>query len=206
MSPPVIIDAGPSLNFLATKNERTLFRVVGKGLMAPETVRYEVLAKSATDRRFRAAAGVWKKLEGSWIDVLSDDVTPELDGASQMVLGSALAPRMRAAKDLGEAMVIVHAVVLAESGLDVDVIIDDLDGRAMANQQRIRLDRVRAMGREVGRLALRGTEDILSAAVGSREVPDKVTMRKIYNQLRQCDDGLVHFDQTQLTSKNLWGQ
>lgn len=205
MTAPFIIDAGPSLSFLATRNERTLFSVVEKGMMAPETVRDELFAKSRSDPRFRPAEGLWKKLEGSWIDILSDEVTPDLETAAQLVLGSALAPRLRAAKDLGETMVIVHAVALANAGQDVDVIIDDREGRALANVQRARLDRIRAKGQEIGHLALRGTEDILSAAARSQEIPDKVAMRKIYNQLRQCDDGLVHIDQTLLMSKGLWG-
>ncbi len=77
MSGRPIIDAGPGLNFLSINKERLLIAVLGP-LSAPETVQDEVLRKSRQDDRFRAAATVWRKLTGSWIQILADDVTPEL--------------------------------------------------------------------------------------------------------------------------------
>jgi hypothetical protein len=81
MSHRPIIDAGPGLNFLSIKQERLLISVLGR-LSAPETVRNEVFRKAQQDERFRTAATVWRKLTpGGWIQVLSDDQTPELAAA-----------------------------------------------------------------------------------------------------------------------------
>lgn len=77
MSARPIIDAGPGLNFLSVNKERLLISVLGP-LSAPETVQDEVFRKSAQDSRFRAAATVWRKLSPRWIQILSDDATPEL--------------------------------------------------------------------------------------------------------------------------------
>jgi hypothetical protein len=84
MSVRPIIDAGPGLNFLSINKERLLIAVLGP-LSAPETVRDEVFRKSRQDDLFRAAATVWRKLTGRWIQILADDVTPEL--ASSVVPG-----------------------------------------------------------------------------------------------------------------------
>jgi hypothetical protein len=50
MSSRPIIDAGPSLNFLAINKERLLIGVLGR-LCAPETVQAEVLRKSKGSRK-----------------------------------------------------------------------------------------------------------------------------------------------------------
>lgn len=206
MNNPIIIDAGPSLNFFATNNERVLFRVVQRRLAAPETVQREVLDKSRSDRRFAPAHAVWKKLEGSWISVLSDDITPQLESAAQVVVGVPLAQRKRQAKDLGEVMVVTHAVAIAETGQNVQVIIDDGDGVALANAQRQRLDRLRRGGQPVGGLAVFNTHTILEQAAGAKEIPDKAAMRKIYEQLRGCDDGLIDIRQTRLLTPDVWNK
>ncbi|WP_228814593.1 hypothetical protein [Nocardia flavorosea] len=80
MSHPPIIDAGPGLNFFSINKERLLIGVLGR-ISAPETVQTEILLKSRHDPRFRAAATVWRKLTPTWIQVLSDDQTPELAAA-----------------------------------------------------------------------------------------------------------------------------
>ena len=53
---------------------------------------------------------------------LPDDVTPELATVVQRISGLPIAERMKHAKDLGETMVIAHAVVAAESGQPVTVL------------------------------------------------------------------------------------
>jgi hypothetical protein len=113
MSIRPIIDAGPGLNFLAINKERLLIDVLGR-LCAPETVQAEVLRKSNTDDRFRAAARAWGKLTPGWIDVLSDDATPELAAVVHRVTQQPMHERLGQPKDLGEIMVIAHAVVAAE--------------------------------------------------------------------------------------------
>jgi hypothetical protein len=77
MSQRPIIDAGPRLNFLSINKERLLIGVLGP-LSVPETVEVEVLRKSREDARFRSAATVWRKLAPRWLQIISDDETPEL--------------------------------------------------------------------------------------------------------------------------------
>ena len=84
-----------------------------------------MLRKSRQDDRFRAAATVWKKLTPRWIQILSDDVTPELATVVQRISGLPMDQRRRQPKDLGETMVIAHAVVAAESGQPVTILMDD---------------------------------------------------------------------------------
>lgn len=83
--------------------QRNPIAVLGP-LSAPETVRDEVLRKSRQDDRFRAAATVWRKLTDRWIQILPDDVTPELAAVVQRISGLPMAERMKHAKDLGEIM------------------------------------------------------------------------------------------------------
>ena len=75
-----IIDAGPALNFLAINKERLLLATTGP-ISTPETVRNEVLSKSAKDRRFAQVERVWNKIPSRLLDVLPDDPTPELIAA-----------------------------------------------------------------------------------------------------------------------------
>jgi hypothetical protein len=118
MSPRPIIDAGPALNFLSIHKERLLIATLGP-LSAPETVELEVLRKSQQDERFGAAAIQWRKLTPKWIQILPDDATPELADVVQRISGLPIGERMRQSRDLGEIMVVAHAVVAAESGHSV---------------------------------------------------------------------------------------
>jgi len=166
MTVPLIIDAGPALNFFATNHERPLLDVVGGYLSAPETVAEEVKNKSRTDRRFREAHRVWVKLEQAGrLTILSDDVTPELDVTVQRIATMPLSKRLRFAKDLGEVMVLAHAVMQAEAGRSVNILMDDTEGARLASREIARLDGRRAKGIPVGTLNLFNTNAILIRAV-----------------------------------------
>lgn len=134
MSHPPIIDAGPGLNFLSINKERLLIGVLGQ-LSAPETVQNEVFRKSKQDSRFRAAAAVWRKLTPTWMQVLSDDQTPELAVVVHRITRQSMEQRMKHPKDLGETMVIAHAVAAAEAGETVTVLIDDGPGGANGHRR-----------------------------------------------------------------------
>jgi hypothetical protein len=138
MSVRPIIDAGPGLNFLSINKQRLLIAVLGP-LSAPETVQDEVLRKSQQDSRFRAAATVWRKLTPRWIQILPDDVAPELATVVQRISGLPMNERRRQAKDLGETMVIAHAVVAAEAGQAVTILMDDGPGARIATFEISRL-------------------------------------------------------------------
>ena len=203
MSHRPIIDAGPSLNFLSINKERLLVGVLGP-LSAPETVQAEVLRKSREDERFRAAATVWRKLAPRWIQILSDDETPELAAVVHRVTRQPMEERLKHPKDLGETMVIAHAVVAAEAGETMTVLIDDGPGTRIATSEISRLQRLRSNGRAVGSIRLASTLTVLERAAGGEHIPDKATMRDIYKRLRGLDDGLPPVETTNLLSSALW--
>ena len=101
-------------------------------------------------------------------------------------------------------MVVAHAVVHAEAGHQVTVIIDDQGGAALATTEIRRLDRLRKMGKPVGGIALVNTVTILEKAAGGIYLPDKGSMREVYTKLRKNDDGLLPIDRTQLLSSTIW--
>jgi hypothetical protein len=203
MSIRPIIDAGPGLNFLSANRERLLISVLGP-LSAPETVQDEVFRKSAQDSRFRAAATVWRKLTPRWIQILPDDATPELAAVVQRIGGLPIDDRKRHSKDLGETMVIAHAVTAAETGQAVTVLIDDGPGAQIATLEISRLERLRSSGRPVGSITLSSTLTVLERAAGADQLPDRTAMRDTYQRLRGLDDGLPPIEKTGLLSHALW--
>jgi hypothetical protein len=203
MSVRPIIDAGPGLNFLSINKERLLIGILGP-LSAPETVRDELLRKSRQDDRFRPAAPVWRKLTDRWIQILPDDVTPELATVVQRISGRPMAERMKHAKDLGEIMVIAHAVVAAESGQAVTVLIDEGSGAKIATSEIRRLHRLSSSGQPVGSITLASTLTVLGRAAGTEHLPERSAMRETYRRLRELDDGLPPIEKTDLLSDMLW--
>lgn len=205
MNPQAIIDAGPSLNFLSINKERLLISVTGP-LKAPEAVDYEVMDKAKRDRRFAASAGTWSRLRGTkFLDILNDDPKDEaLSRAVTRVSGHLLRLRSRQAKDLGEHMVIAHASVLAERGIDTTVLIDDGPGRLLAATEARRLRHQAAAQGGTGALYLMSTPDVLRHAIRTEYIPDKSEMRKTYERMRGLDDGLPPIETTDLLSNDHW--
>ncbi len=203
MSHPPIIDAGPGLNFLSINKERLLIGVLGP-LSAPDAVQAEVLRKSRQDPRFRSAAPTWRKLAPKWIRVLPDDQTPELAAVVHRITREPMSERLRHSKDLGETMVIAHAVVAAEAGATVVVLIDDGLGARMATAEIRRRDRLRANGRPVGSIRLASTLTVLERAAGGEHIPTRDAMRGIYQRLLGLDDGLPPIETTGLLAASRW--
>jgi hypothetical protein len=203
MSHRPIIDAGPSLNFLSINKERLLLGVLGP-LSTPETVQTEVLRKSRTDERFRTVETTWRKLLPRWIQILPDDETPGLAAVVHRITRQPMGERLRHPKDLGETMVIAHAVVAAEAGETVTVLIDDGPGARIATSEISRLRRLSSNGCEVGSIRLASTLTVLERAAGGQHIPDRATMRDIYKRLRGLDDGLPPVEMTRLLSHALW--
>ena len=205
MSARPILDAGPGLNFLSANKERLLIAVLGP-LRAPETVQDEVLRKSVQDTRFRAAATIWRKLTPRWIEILSDDATPELAAVIERISGLPIDERKAQSKDLGETMVIAHAVVAAESGQAVTILIDDGPGARIATLEISRLERLRSSGQPVGSVLLASTLTVLERAAATGHLPDRAAMRDTYQRLYELDDGLPPIEKTRLLSPALWTQ
>lgn len=203
MSVRPVIDAGPALNFFSINQERLLLATLGP-ISAPETVRDEVLRKARVDPRFRRAQTVWTRLPERLLEILSDDETPELDAVVVRISGLPVAERVRQGRDLGEVMVIAHAVVAAEAEHTVTILIDDGLGTRLATAEIQRLDRLRASGRAVGAIRLVGTHTVLERAAGGEYLPDRAAMRYVYERLRTCDDGLPPIEQTGLLARELF--
>ncbi|MFI7001292.1 hypothetical protein [Nocardia sp. NPDC050175] len=172
-------------------------------ISTPETVENEVLRKSRTDHRFHRVGLVWSKLTPKWIQVLSDDWTQELEAVCNRLTQMSWSERQKQAKDLGELLVVAHAVAAAEQGHHVTVVIDDRSGAKMATAESLRLNRLRAQRHPVGSIVLTNTASILERAAGSVHVPDRAAMKAIYRNLREYD-GLLPISETALLSSELW--
>lgn len=198
-----IMDAGPGLNFFSVNKERLLFKVLGP-LCIPTSVEEEILRKARTDRRFSAAGTVLKKLPDKYLKILPDTATDELVQVVERISGTTFHQRLDMSRDLGETMVIAHAVVAAEAGADITVLIDERGGRKIAGAEQKRLVRLKGQGQNVGNLSLVNTETVLKAAVTRKHIADKAELQDLYRRLRELDDGLVPIGDTDLLAANLW--
>lgn len=198
------MDAGPGLNFFSINRERLLFGVLGP-LCVPQIVEEEILRKARQEPRFTAARTVWNKLPARLMQVLSDTATDELALAVARITGTPFAQRIQQSRDLGETMVIAHAVVAAEAGSDVIILIDERKGTESAAKEQRRLERHRAAGRTVGSIKMINTITVLKGAVPKGLIGGKSEMRIIYDKLRELDDGLPPIDVAGLLSPEIWG-
>lgn len=103
------------------------------------------------------------------MEVLSDDATDELAAAVHRIAGMPIEQRVHSNKDLGETMVIAHAV----NGVP-------------------------------GRIDLISTLTVLKKAAGREHLPDKASMRVLYERLRKLDDGLAPLATTGLMDLPCW--
>jgi hypothetical protein len=112
--------------------------------------------------------------------------------------------RRRQPKDLGETMVIAHAVAVAEAGDLVTVLMDDGPGAAIAASEVRRLRRLASSGNAVGSITLVSTLTVLGRAAGTEHLPDRAAMRDTYRRLRGLDDGLPPIENTDLLTPKFW--
>ena len=188
----IILDAGPALTFCAANKQQILhdtLRRVGE-LKAPERVHTEILNKAKPRSLFAAARNNWLGLvDHGHIQLLSDEPTAALEAAVLELSGTPFDERVRHGKDLGELMVMAHAIVLRDQGCEVIVLIDEWRAQATAT-----------------RLGLRvlDTHRVLISAARNGLITDRAHMRKTYAQLRIYDDGLVDIAQTSLLSRTTW--
>lgn len=197
------MDAGPGLNFFASNQERLLFATLGP-LAVPETVRDEILNKSRLDQRFSAAEKVLGKLPERLFEVLPDAYEPSLNSVVERLTGMNMTARALQPKDLGEIMVIAHAVVAAEAGLPTRVLIDDGEGRRLATIEQRRLQRLRNQNPRIGQVDLLSTTTVLEIAARNGKISGREHMREVYEKLRKLDDGLVSLEQSELLKLSCW--
>jgi hypothetical protein len=205
MSGP-ILDAGPCLNFFGSNNERLLIRVVGMELRLPSSVDGEIRNKSRNDTRFTKVNPLVKKLKAAnIITILDDDANdPALLRANDLVTGMPMAQVRKMARDLGETMVVIHAMKEALAGGDPRVVIDDRAGAELATAAQDTLARLRAEGQNVGTITLWGTTSILRQGVRIGAIRDKNEMRSIYQRLRPLSASLIPIQQTDLLKSPPW--
>lgn len=115
----ILLDAGPSLNFLAVGQQNILVQVAMSNslqLAAPQRVDTEVEGMS-NDPRFRRTAvlNTWQKLKTSGRLLILDDslTSTELTAAVTRISGMPAKDRVRSRRSLGEIMVLAHATVYA---------------------------------------------------------------------------------------------
>jgi hypothetical protein len=93
---------------------------------------------------------------------------------------------------------------LAEAGETVTILIDDRGGAELATAEARRLDRLRVSRQDVGSMVLVNTSIVLKKAAGTKQIPDKAAMRRLYEQLRGLDDGLLPIGDSGLLDPGLW--
>jgi hypothetical protein len=137
----ILLDAGPSLNFLAVGQENILIQAAASQklqLAAPARVDAEIsgMARSARFARTRAGS-TWATLKTSHrVEILPDELTTqEFTDAVTRISGMQAQNRVRDKKSLGEIMVLAHASVYVQQGVSVFVLIDEGDGRKRAGRE-----------------------------------------------------------------------
>lgn len=177
MTQAVVIDTGPALNFIASGHDVILFDVLArrdKRLFVSETIEDEVKSKGERDRRFsKCSARLQRLLLEDQVERLQDELgSRALSDAVKIVCGEPLNIRMRTSQDLGETLVLAHALVLRSQGEQTTVLIDERPGT----------DRARALG-----IKVISTVGVLHSAAQLGIVGKLRHMRRIYNEIEAFD-------------------
>jgi hypothetical protein len=190
----ILLDAGPSLNFLAVGQQNILIQVAESQklqLAAPARVDSEILGMSRDERFKRTQVrALWTMLKSSQrVEILPDELTThQFTDAVTRVSGVAARDRIRSRKSLGEIMVLAHASVYVQNGQDVFVLMDDGDGRRRTSRE---AQWLRHQGCKQ-RLVLWSTRRVLQEA-GRHEgwIKGDLPWEQVYDQMTAYDDGLV---------------
>jgi len=187
----VLLDAGPTLNFLAVGQQTVLIRTADAGglqLTVPQRVDAEIRGM-CRDPRFAktAAEATWQKLVAAGrVIVLTDELdTLMFAEAIARISGVPALERVKSRKSLGEIMVLAHASTLAQRGTDVVVLIDEGDGRERCRRETEWLNRHQALGQVV----LWSTKQVLKQA-NPGWFTTGLTWERVYHRMRKFDDGL----------------
>lgn len=189
----VLLDAGPTLNFLAAGQQGVLIRTAERRdlqLTVPERVDREVFGKSQSALFKRTpASATWRKLKStSRIAILSDDLTTApFIAAVTRISGMPAEKRLTDRNSLGEIMVLAHASMLAQAGTDVFVLMDERDGRSRCGREKQWLERHDVPGR----LTLWSTRQVLKQADPDWFACGCTLWEQVYNQMRPFDLALT---------------
>lgn len=189
----ILLDAGPSLNFLAVGQENILIQAAASQklqLAAPARVDTEIIGMTHNPRFKRTRVeSTWKTLKSSRrVEILPDELTTkQFTDAVTRISGVPAQNRVRDTKSLGEIMVLAHASVYVQQGTNVFVLIDEGDGRRRASKEAKWL---RDRG-NTSTLTLWSTRQVLQEA-GRRTgwIKGDKTWEQVYDQMTAVDDGL----------------
>lgn len=188
----ILLDAGPSLNFLAVGQENILIqaaRVAGAQLASPERVDLEVEGKCRDPRFARTRAWrTWTTLRTAGrLEILSDElVTARFTDAVTRISGMPAAERVRSKPSLGEIMVLAHASDLAQEGCEVFVLLDEKDGRRRAR------DEIDWLKKQCAAPFILWSTPQLVRQAGDQPgwIKGDLTWQRVYDRMRPFDDGL----------------
>jgi hypothetical protein len=190
----ILLDAGPSLNFLAVGQHNILVQAAESQnlqLAAPARVDSEIIGMSYGDRfKNTGVRRIWTTLKNSRrVEILSDELTTrQFTDAVSRVSGMPAPDRIRSKKSLGEIMVLAHASVYVQQGQDVFVLMDDGDGRRRVSRE---AQWLRDQGHKC-QLVLWSTRRVLQEA-GRQEgwLKGGLAWEQVYDQMTAYDDGLL---------------
>jgi hypothetical protein len=190
----ILLDAGPSLNFLAVGQQNILIQIAQSQklrLAAPARVDSEVIGMSRSDRfKSTGVRTTWNTLKSSGrVEILPDELTTQqFADAVARISGMPAHDRIRDRKSLGEIMVLAHASVFVQQDHDVFVMIDETDGRRRASQEAQWL----GDNGHRKRLDLWSTRRVLQAAGRQQDwITGGLTWEQVYDQMTAYDDGLI---------------
>lgn len=185
--PVSLVDAVCWVHFCAAGRSKLLLDVLtalNMEVLVPGEVDEEVQNKSG----FPTLKSHWPKFkQAPNVRILpklkaDDEDQPEVVAAVVRIRGVGAARALAMPKDLGEIVVIAHAVHLREQGRDVQVLIDDQGGQQLADEED--LDVV--------------TIEVLLMAGVARGVLASAELRKTYEQLIPFGGGLPTWDASDL--------
>ena len=191
----ILLDAGPALNFLGVGQQNLLIQLARSPnlqLATASRVSQEILGICSNDPRFNrtGARRTWKTLTaaGGRIALLDDTLeTQRFTDAVTRIAGVQASARVRDRKSLGEILVLAHASIFVQGGLQVYVLMDESDGRIRAQKEAAFLAGIGARGN----LRLWRTPQVLKEA-GRRPgwINGGLTWQQVYDQMAKLDDGL----------------
>jgi len=187
-----VVDAVCCVYFCAAGKYSLLISILvglGMEILIPAEVEREVLRK-----RMGQVQDQWPRLRSSSRVQILEELTPT-DSRSGVVAtvarlrGTSAQLALSVSRDLGEAVVIGHAKVLADAGHEVYVVIDDQGGQTLASCEG---------------LTILTVEDLLVAAVQLGLLAPK-RLRKTYEDLIPFGGGLPTWDASTMKQKyNEW--